>query len=69
MVTGEHGLRDIESKIVAEQIHENLKPTAMCAQRCFRGASHAGMEENLKRTVVIDSEVHVRVCLHERWAT
>jgi len=63
MVTGEHGLRDIESEIVAEQIHENLKPTAMCAQRCFRGASRAGMEENLKRTVVIDSEAHVRVCL------
>jgi len=69
MVTGEDGLRDIESEIVADQIDENLKPTAMCAQRCFRGASRAGMEENLKRTVVIDSEVHVRVCLHERWAT
>jgi len=63
MVTGEHGLCDIESEIVAEQIHENLKLTAMCAQGRFRGASRAGMEENLKRTVVIYSEVHVRVCL------
>ena len=66
MVTGEHALRDIESETVADQIDENLKPTAMCAQRYFRGASRAGMEENLKRTVVIDIEVHVRVCLHER---
>jgi hypothetical protein len=38
----------------------------MSAQRRFRGAARAGMEENLKRTVVIDIEVHVRVCLHER---